>query len=87
MRLFNMFAIVVTLAATAALTSQKANADRVCRQQCVGPICEERCTETDGRGDRYEGRGDRERLGERRGHEQREERHDENREIELRIGR
>jgi hypothetical protein len=32
-----------------------ASAERVCRQDCVGPLCTERCTETQGRGDRREG--------------------------------
>ncbi len=27
-------------------------AERVCRQDCVGPVCQERCVETEGRGDR-----------------------------------
>jgi hypothetical protein len=42
--------------AAAAFIPQTANAERVCRQDCVGPVCQERCVETEGRGDRREGR-------------------------------
>ena len=84
MRLFNILAIAATVAATAALIPQKASADRVCRQECSGPICQERCVETEGRGGQREGREGRE--------ERREQRHDERGEgrgrgpgIELRV--
>jgi hypothetical protein len=50
MRLFNILTITATVAATAALIPQNASADRVCRQECSGPICQERCVETEGRG-------------------------------------
>src|ERR1700720_2593249 len=50
MRLFNILAITAAAAATAALIPQKASADRVCRQECSGPVCQERCVETEGRG-------------------------------------
>jgi hypothetical protein len=36
--------------ATAAFIPQTANAERVCRQDCVGPVCQERCVETEGVG-------------------------------------
>ena len=75
MRLFNILAITAAAAATAALIPQKASADRVCRQECSGPVCQERCVETEGRGGQREGREGREGLEERRGqrHEEREE--------------
>ena len=72
MRLFNILAIAATAAATAALIPQKASADRVCRQECSGPICQERCVETEGRGGHRKGREGREGREERR-----EQRHDE----------
>src|SRR5450759_4339224 len=58
MRLFNILAIAATVAATAALIPQKASADRVCRQECSGPVCQERCVETEGREDRREQRNE-----------------------------
>ena len=87
MRLFNILAITAAAAATAALIPQKASADRVCRQECSGPICQERCVETEGREGRREGLEGREGREERR-----EQRHDERGEgrgrgpgIELRV--
>jgi hypothetical protein len=58
-----------------------ANAERVCRQDCVGPVCQERCAETEGRGDRREGREYR--REDRR--ELREERRERGPGIELRV--
>ena len=58
MRLFNVLAIAAAVAATAFI-SQKASADRVCRQECSGPVCQERCVETEGRGGLREGREER----------------------------
>jgi hypothetical protein len=83
MRLFNILAIAATVAATAALIPQKASADRVCRQECSGPVCQERCVETEGREDRRDGREDREGREERR--EQRNEERDRAPAIELRV--
>jgi hypothetical protein len=81
MRMFNSLAIAATVVAATALIPQTASADRVCRQECVGPICQERCVESEGRGDRREERRDeRERREERR-----EERRDRGPGIELRI--
>ena len=71
------------MAATAALIPQKASADRVCRQECSGPVCQERCVETEGREDRRDGREDREGREERR--EQRNEERDRAPAIELRV--
>jgi ribonuclease E len=87
MRLFNILAITAAAAATAALIPQKASADRVCRQECSGPVCQERCVETEGRGDQREGREGREGLEERRGqrHEEREEGRGRGPRIELRV--
>jgi hypothetical protein len=53
-----------------------ANAERVCRQVCLGPVCEERCTETQGRLDRRD---------ERRFEERREELREERREREPKL--
>jgi hypothetical protein len=64
MRLFNILAIVAV--AATAFISQKASADRVCRQECSGPICQERCFETEGRGGQREGREGQEGREERR---------------------
>jgi hypothetical protein len=87
MRLFNILAIAAAAAATAALIPQKASADRVCRQECSGPVCQERCVETEGRGGLREGRDGREGLEERRGqrHEEREEGRGRGPGIELRV--
>ncbi|MEA2939009.1 MAG: hypothetical protein QOC56_2513 [Alphaproteobacteria bacterium] len=77
MRLLNITAGTL-LAAVAAV--QPANADRVCRQECVGPVCQEKCVEVE---DRTEGRGirrDREELI-----EEREERRERRPGIELNI--
>ena len=80
MRLFNILTIAATVAATAALIPQKASADRVCRQECSGPVCQERCVETEGR----EGQRD-EREGREERREQRNEERDRAPAIELRV--
>jgi hypothetical protein len=87
MRILNSLAVASVVVAAAALIPQTASADRVCRQDCVGPVCQERCVESEGRGDRREGtegRGDR-----REGREERREDRREGRErgpgIELRV--
>jgi hypothetical protein len=60
MRTVNTFAIAAAALAAAALIPQAASAERVCRENCVGPVCKERCIETEGRGDRrWEGREER----------------------------
>jgi hypothetical protein len=82
MRMFSSLAIAATVVAAASLISQTASADRVCRQECVGPVCQERCVESEGRGDRREERRDQ--RDERR-EERREERRDRGPGIELRI--
>jgi hypothetical protein len=82
MRMFSSLAISATVVAAASLISQTASADRVCRQECVGPVCQERCVESEGRGDRREERRDQ--RDERR-EERREERRDRGPGIELRI--
>jgi hypothetical protein len=62
--------VAATVLTTIAFIPQQASAERVCRQDCVGPVCQERCVEssdrdrdqirTDGRGERREeNRGDR----------------------------
>jgi hypothetical protein len=72
--IFNTLGIAVLAMATSALIPQQASAERVCRQECSGPVCTEKCVETTDR-DReritIEGRGDR-----------REERREERRERE-----
>jgi hypothetical protein len=87
MRLFSILAITATVAATAALIPQKASADRVCRQECSGPICQERCVETEGRGGQREGREGLEGREDRREHryEERDERRGRGPGIELRV--
>ena len=77
--MFNSLAIAAVAMATTALLPQQASAERVCRQECSGPVCQEKCVETTDR-DRervtIEGRGDR-----------REERREERREpgVELKV--
>ena len=71
MRMFSSLAIAATVVAAASLISQTASAERVCRQECVGPVCQERCVELEGRGDRREERRDE--RGERRERETRGE--------------
>jgi hypothetical protein len=84
MRLFSILAMAATVAATAALIPQKASADRVCRQECSGPACQERCVETEGRGGQREGREGREDRREHR-YEDRDERRGRGPGIELRV--
>jgi hypothetical protein len=55
MRIINTLSFAAAVVATASLIPSIASAERVCRQECVGPVCSERCTETEGRGDRREG--------------------------------
>jgi hypothetical protein len=81
MRIFNSLAVASVVVAAAALIPQPAGAERVCRQDCVGPVCQERCVETDGRGDRRDGREYR--RGDRR--EFRDDRRDRGPGIELRV--
>jgi hypothetical protein len=68
--LLNTLAVAATALTTIAFIPQQASAERVCRQDCVGPVCTERCVEssdrdrdqirTEGRGERREdNRGDR----------------------------
>jgi hypothetical protein len=68
MRILNALSFVAALAATAALLPTMASAERVCRSECVGPVCNEKCTETEGRSDRRDGVEIR-REGERRQHD------------------
>jgi hypothetical protein len=70
------------LLATIALIPQQAAAERVCRQDCVGPVCKERCVESRDRDRdhdqiRTEGRSDRSR--------DREDRRDRNPGVELKA--
>jgi hypothetical protein len=82
MRIFNSLTVASVVAAAAALIPQTAGAERVCRQDCVGPVCQERCVDaTDGRGDRRDGRDYR--RGDRR--EWRDDRRDRGPGIELRV--
>jgi hypothetical protein len=48
--MFNSLAVATVVVAAAAFIPQIANAERVCRQDCVGPVCQERCVETEGVG-------------------------------------
>jgi len=49
MRIFSSLAVATIVIAAAAFIPQPAAAERVCRQDCVGPVCQERCVETEGR--------------------------------------
>lgn len=42
MRTAHIFAIAISMAGSAAL-SLPASADRLCRQDCVGPLCKKEC--------------------------------------------
>jgi len=62
--LLNTLAVAATVATTIAFIPQQASAERVCRQECVGPVCKERCVESRDRDRdrdqiRTEGRDDR----------------------------
>jgi hypothetical protein len=66
--LLGTVAVAATVLTTIAFIPQQASAERVCRQECVGPVCKETCVEsrdrdrdqirTDGRNDRSERRED-----------------------------
>jgi hypothetical protein len=81
--LSNTLAVAATLLATIAFIPQQANAERVCRQECVGPVCKEQCVESRDRDrdqTRTEGRAERR-------EENREDRREQKREpgVELRV--
>jgi hypothetical protein len=64
----NCLAVAATLLTMIAFLPQPANAERVCRQDCVGPVCKEQCVESRDRDRdhdhdqiRTEGRSDRNR--------------------------
>jgi hypothetical protein len=78
-------AFAATIAVIAASIPQTANsAERTCRQECVGPVCQERCVETDGRAEpRIQERRE-DRFEERR-EERREDRGERRPGIELRV--
>jgi hypothetical protein len=46
MRTTHVFAIAIAIAGSAAL-SLPASADRICRQDCVGPLCKKECVHRD----------------------------------------
>jgi hypothetical protein len=46
MRTAHVFAIAIAIAGSAAL-SLPASADRICRQDCVGPLCKKECVHRD----------------------------------------
>ena len=86
--LLSTLAVAATVLTTIAFTPQQANAERVCRQECVGPVCKETCVESrDGDRDRdrdrdrdqirTDGRGDRS--------ERRENSRDRNPGVELKV--
>jgi hypothetical protein len=59
MRTVHIFAIAVAVAGSAAL-SLPANAERICREDCIGPLCNKNCVHRDrdvtvGRGSRDRG--------------------------------
>ena len=47
--LLGSLAIAAAVAGTIAFIPQQASAERVCRQECVGPVCQERCVESSDR--------------------------------------
>jgi hypothetical protein len=55
MRIANVLSFAAAVVVTAVLVPSMASAERICRQECVGPICSEKCTQTEGRGDRRDG--------------------------------
>jgi hypothetical protein len=60
--LLGTVAAAAAVVATITFIPQQASAERVCRQECAGPVCQERCVETRDRDRdeiRTEGRGDR----------------------------
>jgi hypothetical protein len=79
MRVLNSLSVAALAFAASALLTQTASAERVCRQDCAGPVCQERCVETDGRSERIEGRGERR-------EERRDERRDERLDVRPRPG-
>jgi hypothetical protein len=77
-------AVAVTIVTVAASIPQIANsAERSCRQDCVGPVCQERCVETDGRAEPRIQEKREERFEQRR--EERREDRSERPGIELRV--
>jgi hypothetical protein len=67
--LLGSLAIAATVVATIAFIPQQASAERVCRQDCVGAVCKERCVESSDRDRdqiRTDGRGERREDGDRR---------------------
>jgi hypothetical protein len=50
-----LISVAAAFAASVVLLPQTASAERICKQECVGPVCSEKCVETEGRGDRREG--------------------------------
>lgn len=78
MRMIFPLAVAATVAVMTALIPQ-ARADRVCRQECSGPVCKEQCVETTDR--------DRERITVEGRGERREEKREEKREpgVELKV--
>jgi hypothetical protein len=103
MRIYASLAVPAMVIAAAVFIPQPATAERVCRQECIGPVCQERCFEAERRDDRRDGReerreerrdgreerGDDRRDGrqERREREGREFRREERREMEERRER
>jgi hypothetical protein len=77
MSLKHILTIAAAVTATVALMPQTASAERVCRQECVGPVCSEKCIETEGRLERRDGVEIR-----REGREERREGREERRELE-----
>jgi hypothetical protein len=60
--LLSTLAVAAATVATIAFIPQQASAERVCRQECTGPVCQERCVESSDRDRdqiRTEGRGER----------------------------
>jgi hypothetical protein len=81
--LLGTLVVAAATVATIAFIPQQASAERVCRQECTGPVCQERCVESSDRDRdqiRTEGRGERR-------EENRDDRREQRREpgIELKV--
>jgi hypothetical protein len=69
----NVIAIAALAAATTSLMPLQASAERVCRQECIGPVCTEKCVEETTDRDRTQGQGQRQGQEEKREQEKRDQ--------------
>jgi hypothetical protein len=84
MNMLNKLGGVAALAATVLFAPQPASADRVCRQECMGPVCTEKCVEeTSDRGENFGIRDDE--RSQNRMENRDDDRRDRDNTIELRV--